>query len=518
MKFIIHSYEEIFERSPRYKKKISEYANLQPETAYLEIDYWNDYNFRTQFYLRYYDNSNNLNDIGFIKIGFRGQKEHQSTYNHIPKKFEQLSDNFFSIGDRPEFYQAIYKLGRVGKEILLALNDIVLESSIFNNNKDEYVLTQSLLRGISATTVKEQFSRVLNGGEILTNYDFTFINKFHNEITYKMDFHVKVDSLPSTNVHAVIGKNGVGKSELFRNMIDTLVIKDSRGEFQDYYFSTSSPKFEYFSKILHVSFSPFDNYNPPKENNDSLIGIPYNHIGFRSIENLYDYTLDILKESTVTIKHPLWKIVIDNIKDEHLNRSLKLFLRLIKIHGHECFWEYAYESIVISALQKLSSGHFILVLMFSALITKLEEKTLVLLDEPELHLHPPLLMNFIQITSELLKYKNAIAIISTHSPIVLQEIPRSCVWKMYRTGNVTRVERPEIETYGENINTLTRDVFRLELEDSGFYKDLKNYLYANELTAEQVISKYKGQIGFEGKAYLNILEHHKNEKDKRSRE
>lgn len=48
----------------------------------------------------------------------------------------------------------------------------------------------------------------------------------------------------------------------------------------------------------------------------------------------------------------------------------------------------------------------------------------MLIDEPEGHLHPPLLSAFVRALSELLVNRNGVAIIATHSPVVLQEVPR----------------------------------------------------------------------------------------------
>lgn len=59
-------------------------------------------------------------------------------------------------------------------------------------------------------------------------------------------------------------------------------------------------------------------------------------------------------------------------------------------------------------------------------------KTLVLIDEPESHLHPPLLSAFIRALSDLLLDRNGLSIIATHSPVVLQEVPKRCVWKINR--------------------------------------------------------------------------------------
>ncbi|MFD7630846.1 AAA family ATPase [Streptomyces sp. NPDC059851] len=69
------------------------------------------------------------------------------------------------------------------------------------------------------------------------------------------------------------------------------------------------------------------------------------------------------------------------------------------------------------------------------LIEHVAERSLVLIDEPESHLHPPLLASFIQTLSRLLTERNGVAVVATHSPpVVLQEVPRSCVYKLSGGG------------------------------------------------------------------------------------
>jgi predicted ATP-dependent endonuclease of OLD family len=117
---------------------------------------------------------------------------------------------------------------------------------------------------------------------------------------------------------------------------------------------------------------------------------------------------------------------------------------------------------------RMSSGHSIVLLTITKLVDTVEEKTLVLLDEPESHLHPPLLSAFTRALSDLLHNRNGVAVIATHSPVVLQEVPRSCVLILSRTRAEARADRPERETFGENVGILTREVFGLEVSKSGF--------------------------------------------------
>ncbi|MWK60246.1 AAA family ATPase [Pseudomonas otitidis] len=127
-----------------------------------------------------------------------------------------------------------------------------------------------------------------------------------------------------------------------------------------------------------------------------------------------------------------------------------------------------------------------------------------LLDEPESHLHPPLLSAFTRAISDLLTDRNGVAIIATHSPVVLQEVPSSCVWKVRRSNLLTYAERPESETFAENVGFLTREVFGLEVSKSGFY-DLLEQSIREGKSYQEVFSEYEGQLGFEGQALLRAL-------------
>ena len=149
---------------------------------------------------------------------------------------------------------------------------------------------------------------------------------------------------------------------------------------------------------------------------------------------------------------------------------------------------------ILKIIRKMSSGHASVLLIITQLVAKVEEKTLVLLDEPESHLHPPLLSAFVRALSDLLDNRNGVAIIATHSPVVLQEIPRSCVWKIERTGKITNPYRPSVETFGENVGVLTREVFGLEVIKSGFHKLLTEKV-ATGKSYDEIVHEFKDQLG-----------------------
>ena len=153
---------------------------------------------------------------------------------------------------------------------------------------------------------------------------------------------------------------------------------------------------------------------------------------------------------------------------------------------------------------RLSSGHKIVLLTLTRLVETVEERTLVLLDEPEAHLHPPLLSAFVRALSDLLIQRNAVAIIATHSPVILQEVPQSCVWKLRRRGTQLTYTRTSIETFGENIGALTSEIFELEVTFSGFYKMLRDAVEEFG-DYDRIVEHFNGELGWEARAILRGL-------------
>ena len=127
-----------------------------------------------------------------------------------------------------------------------------------------------------------------------------------------------------------------------------------------------------------------------------------------------------------------------------------------------------------------------------------------MLDEPEAHLHPPLLASLIRCLNDLLVKKNAMAIVATHSPVVLQEVPNTNAKKLSRNSKGLQTSLPEIETFGEDVSSLTQDVFGLEVSDSGFYSVLRD-LASDFDDPQDAINELDRHIGVLGRSVLRSL-------------
>jgi predicted ATPase len=155
---------------------------------------------------------------------------------------------------------------------------------------------------------------------------------------------------------------------------------------------------------------------------------------------------------------------------------------------------------------EMSSGHSFILLTIIQLIRHTEEKTLVLIDEPENHLHPPMLSGFIRAISAILLERNAVSVLATHSPVVLQEVPRACVSILARTGDVCKVEKPEFETFAESIGVLTHEIFNLESRSTGYHELIMKSAKLHDSDYDLIMGfEYAQSLGFEGRTLLRSL-------------
>ena len=490
-----------------YKK---ERALRLPETAtlsvYLILDNWNDFHYRTLYQITLFDEHGTKHDLGHIKIANFGQTTEERI--ELPQQFEALDEQFFSLGQSVDYYEIIQSLSSELKELLLVgLRDIIFDEKLQLRALEEEVTKISLLRDTSLTSIKGQYKRVLDGGAILTEYNFEYeTKKTDTEAGFKLEFNVNPESNPPTNIHVLISRNGVGKTQLLNNMVKTLMNdENSKGKFKQIKDEGNDTEEEFFSGVVSVSYSAFDPFKPYPENPNQTEGFRCSYIGLKKIEE-EEITLknhnELADEFFMSIeycfsvgKKEKWKNAVENLESDNLFAQINL-TRLLD--------ENLNKRKILRLFKKLSSGHAIVLITITKLVEKIEEKTLVLLDEPEGHLHPPLLSAFIRALSDLLKNRNAVAIIATHSPVIAQEVPKSCVSKLSRFGLEAKAERPDIETFGENISTLTREIFSLEVAESGFHKLLKHDVEDGK-SYEQIIDKYNNQLGFEAKLLLRAL-------------
>jgi len=491
-------------------------------SAYLNRDRWDDWGkYSTQFYLTVVDKEGEKHEIGQVKIGQRGLEPHRASPNlpsghrepNVPPTFEKLEDNFFSVGQDEEYYSNLSALGdKVREQILTCLRDVAWDKERWEWAKDEYVMEESLLRFVTRSTVDGQFRRMAHGDARVTPYDFTYSppkRMGDGETPFVLYFSVDPESPIPTNVHVIIGRNGVGKTRLLSLMAKALTAKDaSARQSGNFEFIKHRGQREKFANVVAVSFSAFDEGELLPERDPSSDSPGFSFIGLRSavkgssitkpknLDKLAREFVESLRECRIGARRKRWESVINTLQTDPVFRAAQLATMIEQDLSNK-----EMRDEIKSTFKALSSGHKIVLLTLTLLVEKVEEKTLVLIDEPEDHLHPPLLSAMTRAISELMVKRNGVAIVATHSPVILQEVPKSCVWILDRMLTSSKAERPSVETFAESVGILSREVFQLELSQSGYHKILKE-LYRKSINYQEALDRLEGQLGAEGKAVL----------------
>jgi hypothetical protein len=152
--------------------------------------------------------------------------------------------------------------------------------------------------------------------------------------------------------------------------------------------------------------------------------------------------------------------------------------------------------------QSLSSGHKVVLKIIAELTAHISGSapTLVLIDEPETHLHPPLLAAFLRSIRVCLETFDGYAIIATHSPVVLQETPARYVHVLRRIGQMNRTDAPMVETFGESIGVITEQVFSLGDGTTDWHGTLR--AMARKLSLHEIEEMFERKLGFAARSYV----------------
>lgn len=472
---------------------------------------WNDwYQWRTLYMLYVVDADSDLTRIGHVKIAdvtFEKYANDEEFRTPLQTTFSRLGNSYASLGQDQSYYEKL--LAELGTQrtgvVLRALRDLAYAPDRIEGLWEHRVINDSLFREVGVETAKTQFHGIAHGGSELVPYEFTFVQPPEDERdpTIRLPFSVKPDSEPPTNVHVLIGRNGSGKTRLLHSMARELLGVESAdvpsGNFESA--DTDGPG---FMNLVFVSFSAFDQSDLPQEG-DSEFVVSYSRVGLQEADGTLgpEELAKAFASSAQRIfqrgLNSLWKDALrtlesdKNFRDAGVTDLVEEQMNLGP-DGHP-------RTQAREMFRRLSSGHKIVLLTVTRLVESVVSRSLVLLDEPEAHLHPPLLGAFVRALSSLMQERNGVAIAATHSPVLLQEVPRECVLVVRRSGGTSKVDRPVRETFGENVGILTHDVFSLEVTRAGFYKLLEEA--AEEADSyEDVVKRFKNQLGGEARAIL----------------
>ena len=474
---------------------------------------WDDYGFKTTFQLQYYHNRNERFVIEDLKI-MDLELEDEEGFTKLKESFTNLEDNFASLGSGVKYYERLNELKKSYNvdilQVLNCLNDLACMPGLLGNFENSSAFRHSLLREREAKTALQLGDSIINGRGKKYVIQFSFKTTLKNALNphiVKFRFD-KRRKLP-LRTFALIGKNGTGKTMFLSNLANTL--NYSRTKDSDNVFNSKKNiklnEFEIgdfdsklgppFGKIIALSYSMFDTFRRPKPSKR----FSYVYCGLRNQNDEIDKIV-LFKRHIESLKN----INKEQIKINAWVTILSKFVNLKELGYEIDDWIYRIKNIdEIEKLNNLnfSSGHSILIFTLTELISNLSTNALVLFDEPENHLHPNAIANLINSINELMIEFDSFAIISTHSPIVIQQIPSKNVYIFERDENTAYTRPLDIESFGENLTTISEHIFETNEVKDGFKTTLKELIEHNSI--EEIIEMFDNKLSLNAKIYLSSL-------------
>lgn len=463
-------------------------------------DNWDDYGYTTLFVASIVlKEGEDEIELGQVKILETGAKPIYSP--HVGAHFTQLDTTFCSLGQSVGYYRHLRNnlSKKMMGQYLRAIRDIVANPKKREKFEAAHGFEVSLLRNGSARDA-------LNMGGFYIGHP-TF-EKAPPHFTFAMNLpeasephELDVDFTPHFSlphrINLLIGRNGTGKTQLLSHLAQTLYgagdIEKNNGELKGS--SAIVGEMPDFSKIIAISYSAFDQFPIPRKMPRQIF------------KSMFDYKYCGLRNATGAIDIKELKTMLDGAMEavEREDRDDVLKRLVIRLLGDEVGTEFLSSPQSRTRIfDKLSAGQRFIVAVAADVVGFIENRSVMLFDEPETHLHPGLLSTMIAILHEILDEFKSFAIVATHSPILLQQVPRRYVRVMRRVGNKTSITLPPLETFGEDLGELTRRVLDLSEPEIDFHEVIKELVEEGK-TASEIRKMFEKSLPLPVEIYLDSI-------------
>ncbi|MFZ6643575.1 AAA family ATPase [Undibacterium sp. TC4M20W] len=448
--------------------------------------------------------------------------------------------HFFTMQLSAEAYSNLSKeLGEnTARNILTKLNDVVVaEHSDAQQPWLETALKSSAFNR-SFLRTPEGFLAYFEGNAALAGQ----VSKIDSSLPQKLNFHFQLDgflnshefrfsfdpsSLFPKRMAAIIGKNGVGKSRALNNLVHAVLrrdenITDENGNFPNISkiiaictpgeTESTFPRAEdIHSAIEYVRLSAIPGQKMTSSN--ETLPLVLQKLARRDIEE-NNNKLHIFQRSVESILNfeDLW---IVPPADSANNGNLVQIVGSVRLH--DLSWGNE-KSILDSAMKldrngvlvhgingryfPLSSGQISFIRLAAQLCLHMSPGTLVLIDEPETHLHPRLVTEFVVMLNSILELTNSIAIVATHSAYFVREVPTTQVQVIRKTDDgFVQIGNPRLKTFGSDIGAISDFIFDDEAA-SRIIRDVGAKIHEDESLQNDWETSHGHEISTEAIMYL----------------
>lgn len=520
---------------------------------YPSLDSWNDFGHKTQFNFVVFgvDGISSMAPRIF-RLGFLGSEVQPLAVIHdmLTKKTE----NWVSASELPQFFSLQFNMeayrdivSQYGTElalnILMTLNDLVAvrRNTPAPNWVQEAEKTEAFI--FSLTRNSESFFAYFNAKSILAGLSSEDLNAVSSNIKFKFqlaafsnehnfDFKFATDGLMPKRIAVLIGKNGVGKSRTLNQLVvaalegmstltgpdggrplfSRIIAVSTPGETE----ATFPPVPTQESRVNYLRLSAAlgeraDTVGQTLPDVIVQLARHYGAIGDKSRWEIFRtavsrllpfnslYVVPPLRPIATSISPAVMAVMgvvkVEDLRNGSEQRCLEAsrqldrsgnLVRLVGLH---------YVS--------LSSGQLSFIRLAAQLCLHIENGSLLLIDEPETHLHPNLVTDLVSMLNKILDLSGSIAIVATHSPYLVREVPGSQVHVIREAENRSiEIVQPRLRTFGADVGAISNFVFGDEIVNR-LIEEIESRLRKSPESYPDWKEQLKAELSTEAVMHLN---------------
>jgi len=345
---------------------------------------------------------------------------------------------------------------------------------------------------------------------------FQFRDVFGNASTLQLKF--KQAGLLPRSVNVLIGPNGVGKSQILHQMVQDWLDTVPNKRTHEIGF-VEKPN---LSQIVVVSYSPFERFPVDLETHELQDKDVYRYFGFRgrSISRTAGRLAGISLSHQAPKKNAAASL-LDCLADDIRYKGLRSWANKLATVERVLRTAFAFDYVAVNVgepsgpakrfytdpafiddlafdidderyipvssdridelniekvrnalnasdgvtffrdgkIVQLSSGQKLFSFIVINILGAIRSDSLILIDEPELFLHPSLEIQFIDMLKTILDRFNSKALLATHSLVTVREVPTDCVHVLARTKDGLSIRTPPFQTFGGDMQRISSYVF-----------------------------------------------------------
>lgn len=515
-----------------------------------DLDRWNDFALRTRFTYKVIDGKEEQisGEVHLAFLESQTTKASDGAADMVEAKIRQSPERLLPASEFPDFFTIHFEMNSYreivrncgperAQEILLAMKDLVAvkhEGRLpkwFNQATTSRFFTLSFIRNAETFFAFHNAASILGG---LEQESFDGLSKelrlkfklrtFQNDHELEFSFDPASD-LPK-RIAVIIGKNGVGKSQALAHFAQSLLHGDK-------HLRAGDGKPPVINRLLAVS-SPGETrrtFTPPPK---------YPRIFYKRIilsrnffadrqSGMGDVLLQLARARETIKQKSRWELFCQTVGQIVPTTEIAIHLKPsddLPQHANSTEGDYATFADFLNGREQnrlerwarvdiradvrrladgklipLSSGQLTFIRFAANACLHIENGTMVLFDEPETHLHPNYISDFVRLLDMLLAETGSFAILATHSPYLVREVTRSQV-VVLREGKDRQIEvlKPRLKTLGADVGEISHFVFQ-DADFGALIKSVRERL-KDKRQAQRLLEALESELSAE--AWMNL--------------